>query len=103
MEELDILSLEKALMSNHYKFTLSPAKSNSEFLCESFIVQKGQELLEEETMSKSKILKAPAPEDIAIPHVSQSQISKAFASEEIAIPHAGKSQISNFLLMDLKL
>lgn len=47
MEEQDILSLEKALMSNQYKFTFSPAKSNSEFFCESFIVQKGQELLDE--------------------------------------------------------
>lgn len=45
-------------------------------------------------MSKSKILKAPAPEDIAIPHVSQSQISTASGLEEIAIPHASKSQIS---------
>lgn len=94
MEELEILSLEKALMSNQYKFTLSPAKSNSEFLCESFIVQKGQELLEEKTMSKSQVLKASAPENIAIPNVSKLQISKVSASEDIAFPDACKSQIS---------
>ncbi|XP_061169995.1 replication protein A 70 kDa DNA-binding subunit-like [Saccostrea echinata] len=55
LEEVDILSLEKALMSNQYKFTLSPAKSNSEFLCESFVVQKGQESFGKETTSHIQV------------------------------------------------